>query len=99
MDVEGTIEFLLKNQARMDARFNARFDRADKRLERIEHVVAQNNHIVTRLARSGVTLRSNVRRLEKAFALLAERHTESEDKLNGLIELMDRHLRGNGRQK
>ena len=61
MDVERTIEFLLKNQARMDARFNTRFDRADKRLERLEHVVAQNNHIVTRLARLGVSLRGDVR--------------------------------------
>ena len=106
MDVERTIEFLLKNQARMDARFNAKFDRADKRMERLERVVAHNNRLVTSLARYGVSLRSDVRRIDKAsartdeaLAKVSEHQNETDDKLNALIELMDRHLRGNGRQK
>jgi hypothetical protein len=52
MDFEKTIKFLLKNQARADARFNAKFDRADERfrkaevrLDRLERVVAQNNPV------------------------------------------------------
>ena len=60
MNVERTIEFLLKNQARMDARMDAkfakadaRFARADNRMDRIERVVAQNNRITTRLERYG----------------------------------------------
>jgi len=56
MNVERTIEFLLKNQARMDAKFakaDARFARADNRMDRIERVVAQNNRITTRLERYG----------------------------------------------
>jgi uncharacterized coiled-coil protein SlyX len=98
MNIERAMEFLVKNQARMDARFNDKFDRADKRLERLERVVAQNNRVVSRLSRYGVSLRSDVRRLDKAMVLLAERHTETDDKLNGLIDLMDRRIRGNGQQ-
>jgi hypothetical protein len=75
VDVEKTIEILLKQQARADARFNAKFDRADKRfrkaeagLDRLERVVAQSNRIVTRLARYGVSIRSDIRRLTLAQA-------------------------------
>ena len=60
MEVERTIEFLVKNQARVDARIESHFD--------------------------------------KALALAGERLTETEDKLNGLIDPMDRRIRGNGQQ-
>jgi uncharacterized coiled-coil protein SlyX len=113
MDVERTIEFLLKNQARMDARFDAKFARADqrfaqaekrsaqaeKRLDQLERVVAQNSRIVTQLARSGVTLRSDVRRTEKNLAEIAESLSEMDGKLNALIEFVDRQNRGNGRKQ
>ncbi|MHB8652336.1 MAG: hypothetical protein ACYDA9_00500 [Terriglobia bacterium] len=117
MNVERTIEFLLKNQASMDARFNAKFDRADqrfakaeKRLDRLEHLMRQNNHLVTRLARLGLSLRSDVRRCDRShedsvrktdenLAKVAESLAEMDGKLNGLIDIMDRHLRGNGKQK
>jgi hypothetical protein len=36
MDIERTIEILLKNQARMDARFDAKFDRAEERFRKDE---------------------------------------------------------------
>ncbi len=36
MDIERSIEILLKNQARMDARFEAKFDRAEERFRRFE---------------------------------------------------------------
>jgi uncharacterized coiled-coil protein SlyX len=97
MEIEQAIEFLIKNQARMDARMDAKFDRADqrfaqaeKRLDRLERVVAQNNRIVTQLARSGVTLRSAVRRTEKNLAEVSER-------LNILMDVVESHIRGNGR--
>ena len=32
MNVEETIDFLLKNQGRMDARFEAKFAKADERM-------------------------------------------------------------------
>lgn len=96
----------------MDARMDAKFDRADqrfaqaekrfaqaeKRLDRLERglaensrIVAQNNRIVAQLARSGVTLRSDVRRTEKNLAEVSE-------KLNILIDVVAHHIRGNGRQ-
>jgi predicted nucleic acid-binding Zn-ribbon protein len=110
MNVERTIEFLLKNQASMDARFDARFERADKRLERLEKVVGQNNRLVSQLVRRGVSLRSDVRktqeelrtfrlRTEENFTKISESLSETDDKLNALVLLMDRHLRGNGKQK
>ena len=106
MDVDRTIEFLLKNQARMDARFDAKFAKADqrfaqaeKRLDRLERGLAQNNRIVTQLARSGVTLRSDVRRTEKNLAEIAESMSEMDGKLNALIEFVDRQTRGNGQQR
>jgi predicted nucleic acid-binding Zn-ribbon protein len=93
----------------MDARFNAKFDRADKRLERLEKVVGQNNRLVAQLARRGVSLRSDVRktqedlrtfrlRTEENFTKISESLSETDDKLNALVEFMDRHLRGNGQQ-
>lgn len=89
----------------MDARFDAKFAKADqrfvqaeKRLDRLERKLAQNNRIVTRLARSGVTLRSDVRRTERALAEIAESLSEMDNKLNALVDIVDRQIRGNGRQ-
>jgi len=97
MDVERTIQFLLKNQARIDARMDAKFAKADarfvkaeKRLDRLQQVVAQNNRIVSQLVRYGVSLRSDVRRIDKALA-------ETDEKLNALIDIVDQRIRRNGR--
>ena len=55
MDVEKTIEFLLNNQARMDARFEAKFDRADERFRQAEvrfrHAEVRFRHAEARLDR------------------------------------------------
>ena len=103
MNVERTIELLLKNQARMDARFDARFAKADqrfaqaeKRLDRLEQGLARNNRIVTQLARVGVSLRSDVRRTEKNLAAITESLAEMDGRLNALIDFVDRQSRGNG---
>ena len=97
MDVERTIQFLLKNQARIDARMDAKFAKADarfvkaeKRLDRLEQVLAQNNRIVSQLVRYGVSLRSDVRRIDKALA-------ETDEKLNALIDIFDQSIRRHGR--
>jgi len=113
MDVERTTEFMLKNRARMDARMDAkfakagaRFAQAEKRLDRLERVVALNNRIVTRLTRYGVSLRSDVRRIERALAQTTEglveinqKLSETDDKLNALIEVVDQNIRGNGKRR
>jgi len=105
VDVEKTIDFLMKNQARMDARFEAKFGRADERLTRLERVVATNNRGVSRLTRYGRSLRSDVRRLEKALIQIAEAQAKSavkmneiEEKLDGLIDVVDKSIRRNGRR-
>lgn len=104
MNVEKTIDFLLKNQARMDARFEAKFAKADERLTRLERVVATNNRVVTGLVRYGVSLRSDVRRLDKALVRIAtaqaksdEKLIEIEEKLDGVIDIVDKSIRRNGR--
>jgi len=113
MDVDRTIEILLKNQARIDARFDAkfakadqRFEQAERRLDRLERglaengrIVAQDNRIVSQLARSGVPLRSDVRKTEKNLARVAEGLSEIDDTLNALVDIGDRRIRGNGRQR
>ena len=73
MDVERSIDFLLKNQARIDARFEAQFERAEARfrqaearLGRLENVMRLNNRVTARLVPYGVSLRSDVRRLTQA---------------------------------
>jgi len=99
MNVERAMEFLIRNQACMDARMDAKFDRADQRFaqaekrfaegerrtEPLEPIVAENNRMVTRLARAGVTLRSDVRKTEKNLAEVSE-------KLNILTDVVDRQF-------
>ncbi|HEY6290394.1 MAG TPA: hypothetical protein VI455_02385 [Terriglobia bacterium] len=45
MDVEKTIEFLLKNQGRLNPRFNAKFDRAEERFRKSEARIHQPNRV------------------------------------------------------
>lgn len=78
-------EFLLENQAK-----------AEGRLDRMEHLVGQNNRLVTRLAHAGVALRSDVRRHERAITRIAENLAEATDKLNALIDVVDKWPRRNG---
>jgi hypothetical protein len=99
MDDDRTIEFLLKNQARMDERMDARFAKADLHMSRLERVLAQNNRSVTQRARHGVSLRSDVRRIDKALVQVSESLSESDAKFNALIDIVDQHLRCSGRQE
>jgi hypothetical protein len=105
MNVERTIEFMLKNQARSDARFNAKFDRADERfrkaearLDRLERVVRLNNRVVSRLVTYGVSLRSDVRRLtqstDRDIRRLTKAQAETDRMLRAFLRSMTHH---NGR--
>ena len=106
MDVERTIAFLLEEDARNDLRWakaderwakaDARWAVADARLSRLEQVVRLNNRVVTRLVRYGVSLRSDVRRLDKAMARVNEKLAETDDKLNALVDVVDKMIRRNG---
>ena len=93
MDINKTIESILDQQARFEANF-----------AKVERVLAQNNRLVGRLASAGVALRSDVRRQQRAITRLEEflaRHeqtmAEIEDKLNALIDIVDKRSRKNGR--
>lgn len=107
MDTDKTVEFILGQQARFEAnqsRFEANFAkaevrsaRAERRLDRLEHALAQNNRLVARLAGAGVVLRSDVRRHERAILRIEENLAEATDKLNGLIDYVDKQRRKNGR--
>jgi len=100
MDVEKTVESILHLQLRAEARA----DRADQRMDRLERAIAQNNRVVKGLARAGVSLRSDVRELKKyrtaseRFRAQTEQNlAEITGKLDALIDLVDKSIRGNGR--
>lgn len=99
MNAEKTMEFILKQQAK----FEENFHQSNARLNRIERVLEQTNRVVGKLASTGVALRSDVRRHEKFIAkheAFAARHdvmmAEMEDKLNALIDFVDKQTRRNG---
>jgi septal ring factor EnvC (AmiA/AmiB activator) len=100
MNVERTMEFILKQAAKTEGNFakaDVRFTKVERRLDRLERLVAQNNHLVGRLARYGVSLRSDIRRHERAIARLEEVHSETDGKLNALIDIVDKSIRRNGK--
>ncbi len=112
MDVDRTIELLLKNQARMDTRMDAkfakaearfakadaRFAKAEKPLDRLERLVAQNNRIANRLVRYGVSLRTDARRIDQALAETAEKLAETDEKLNTLVDIVNHTICGNDKR-
>jgi len=92
MNVEKTIEFILD----IPTKAEARADRADRRMDRLENVVKQ-------LVRSGLSLRSDVRELqkfparsEKFQARTEENLAEITNKLDALIDIVDKSIRRNG---
>lgn len=92
MNIEKTIEFIIENQAKSEERFaraEERMDRADRRMDRLERVTTQ-------LVRSGLSLRSDVRQLQKFRARTEENLVEITDKLNTLIDVVDKSIRRNG---
>jgi septal ring factor EnvC (AmiA/AmiB activator) len=64
MNIEKTMDFILAQQAQ----FEVNFAKSEKRLDRIEKLLAQNNHLVGKLAGYGVSLRSDIRRHDKQIA-------------------------------
>ena len=75
-------------------------DFVNRRLDRLERSIAQTDVTVRRLVRYGVSLRSDVRRLDEAMTRLAKAQARTEDnlaeatdKLNGLIDIVDKMAR------
>ena len=105
MNIEKTMEFILGMQAKAEERWakseerwakaDGRFAKSERRMDRIERVLAQTNRVVASLARSGVSLRSDVRTLQKFRVRTEENLAEITDKLNALIDIVDKS-HGNG---
>jgi hypothetical protein len=112
VNIEHTIEFMLKEQAGFEARIEAAFVKSNQRMDRIERVLGQTNRVVARMASLGVSLRQDLRGDEKAIARhekwLADleagdaKHKRMMDefdaKLSALTDIVARSVRGNGRQ-
>jgi len=98
MHIERTMEFILKQQATFDSNFakaDQRFLKAEKRLDRIERVVGQ-------LASTSLRYRNEIRRSQmeahRQVKALRELSHETEDKLNALIDVVDKSIRRNGKR-
>ena len=106
MDVEKSIEFILQSLARAEVRADRadqRMDRADERMDRLERAIAQTNRIVKGLVRAGVSLRSDVRELQRYRAASEKFRAQTEQnlaeitgKLDALIDIVDKSIRRNG---
>jgi nanoRNase/pAp phosphatase (c-di-AMP/oligoRNAs hydrolase) len=99
MDVGKTMEFILQSQAKAEARA----DRAEQRMDRLERAIAQNIRVVKGLVRAGVSLRSDVRELQRWRAASEKFRAQTEQnsakitgKLDALIDIVDKSIRRNG---
>jgi len=112
MNIERTMEFILKQQATFESNFakaDQRFLKAEKRLDRIERVVGQ-------FASASLRFRNEIRRsqieadrqveairelsyqTEDKLNALRELSSQTEDKLNALIDVVDKSIRRNGKR-
>ncbi len=98
MDIERMMEFILKQQATFESNFakaDERFLKAEARLDRIERVVGQ-------LASASLRFRNEIRRsqieADRQLKALRELSHETEDKLNALIDVVDKSIRRNGKR-
>ncbi len=99
--LQRTMEFILHSQAKAEARADRadqRMDRADRRMDRLERVVKG-------LVRAGLSLRSDVRKLQKYRAASEKFHAQTEQnlagitgKLDALIDIVGKLIRGNGKR-
>lgn len=106
MDVEKTMQFMLEMQAKHETwlqRHEEAFTRIDAALEagaaratQLESSVATLTDLVGRVAQAEIHL---VERMDSGFQELRDAQAASEDKLNALIETVDRIIRRNGHDK
>jgi hypothetical protein len=94
----------LKQQATFESNFakaDQRFPKAEKRLDRIEQVVGQTARVVGQLASASLRFRNEIRRsqieADRQLKTLRELGHETEDKLNALIDVVDKSIRRNGK--
>jgi len=101
MDVEKTIEFILDMQAKTEERWaenEKRWAENEKRWAENEKRWAKAERLVERFARSGVALRSDVRELKEFRRRTEQNLAEITEKLDALIDVVDKSIRRNGRK-
>ncbi|HEU4391155.1 MAG TPA: hypothetical protein VFV34_25375 [Blastocatellia bacterium] len=105
MDVEKTIQFMLEQQARFDAQFNARLDaqqalfeaQASRVEEQISRITEALQVLATTQERTNAIVATLAERhveLAEAHERLAEAHNATEQSLNALISTVERHIAG-----
>ena len=103
MDVEKTIEFILEQQARLDAEFNAKLEvhktRFEEEVSRINGVLFEiaatqerTNAILATIAEKHVALAESHDRLTKSHEELAEAQTVTGQRMNTLISVVEQHI-------
>jgi len=112
MDIDKTMEFILEQQARFEenqakfeenqVKFEENFLRADERFAKAEKRLDRLDRLMSQMARMGLRFRNQLRRSqvesEKRLAILEEKMSETTDKLNALIDVVDKTLR-NGKER
>jgi len=104
MDIDKTMEFILEQQARFEenqakfeenqVKFEENFLRADERFAKAEKRLDRLDRLMSQMPRMGLRFRNQLRRSqvesEKRLAILEEKMSETTDKLNALIDVVDR---------
>ena len=98
-EMERAIQFILEQQARQDARFSEKIDRLSGHVERISGIVDRLSDKVDRLsdkvdrtADSVVALLAIAEMHEREIASLNERGRETDERLNALINTVERYI-------
>lgn len=98
MDVEGTMEFILKSQARAEVRMEKaelRLDKVDKRMDGIAKLVKQGMRTLVKVDRTLGELVQSQKRMDAHLSELSQAQKATEKSLKALIDSL-KHGR-NGR--
>ena len=92
MDIEKTMEFILAAQARLETSAQGH----EERLAKLESSVATVTDLVGRLAEAEIRL---VERMDAGFQQIREVQSNTEYKLDALINTVDKLVRRNGHKE
>ncbi len=92
MDVEKTMQFILETQAHLEAVAAQH----DERLSRLEASVATVTDLVGRLAQAEIRLVERMDRLAQEMERLGKSQTHADQRLDALIDIVDKLTRRNG---
>lgn len=92
MDVEGTIQFILEQQAHHEAKFAGDIARINGILVEVATSQERTNAILATLAERQVATEETVRALGETMQVLAQRQTATEETLHALLLSVERHI-------